>query len=170
MPGCAAAATSSIMAVSAPRLTVDERCGDVEGVASFQKHPWSMSESSALRFYVDFSDFGYIGMRSFASWRSIAGARPGPSRVLPLRFLCICVDYGRPGIFHAKPHFILITLSDLQPLRLAWHSYFQCSWTPWTIIFLFVLVVLKDWKEVLCTPGCTRATHPNRVERACKRL
>ena len=127
MPGCAAAATSSIMAVLAPRLTVDERYGDVEGVASFQKHPLAMSEASALRFYVDFSDFGYIGMRSFASWRSIAGARPGPARVLPLRFLCICVDFCRPGIFRAKPYFILTILNDLQPFRLARHSYFQCS-------------------------------------------
>ena len=113
MPGCAAAAASSIMAVSAPRLTVDERYGDVEGVASFQKHPWSMSESSALRCYVDFSDFGYIGMRCFASWRSIAGARPGPSRVLPLRFLCICVDFCRPGIFRATIYVVVFSLLDI---------------------------------------------------------
>ena len=46
------------MAVSAPRLIGDECYGDVEDVASFQTHRWSMSESSALRFYADFSDLG----------------------------------------------------------------------------------------------------------------
>ena len=40
------------------RVIGDERYGDVEGVASFQKHPWLISESSALRFYADFSDLG----------------------------------------------------------------------------------------------------------------
>ena len=46
----------------------------------------------------------------------------GPPRLLPLGFVCIFVDFGRPRIFRAAIYLVVFSLDEFWAFKAALHS------------------------------------------------